>query len=323
MKNKCFPFLRYLIGILFLLLPISGVRGQEITAHAAVSRDLTYKTVDGHALKLDFYRADTTANRPKPLLVFIHGGSWMHGDKSELNGGFQHQILEALLRAGVNVAAINYRLVSDKSEIFYPEPLSDCKDAVRWLKSRAKELAVDTSNVNIAGTSAGAHLSLLLAYSPDTLGRGDKALSPYSARVKRCVDIYGPTNLCKMLRPTFNPLILPLAKLFVPKSLMHTRQTLLYAFSGTTGRHPHLQRKACKIFSPVVYVDHAVPTLIFHGNKDGLVPFKQSVRLQSLLKHQGKLSELHTIEGQDHGFPTLSEEKGAEIARQIVSFLSH
>lgn len=323
MKNRHQPFLRSLFGILLFLLAIPCIQGQNLPAQAKTYRDLTYKTVDGHALKLDFYRADTTTNRLKPLLVFIHGGSWMHGDKGELDKGFQHQILEALLCAGISVASINYRLVSDKSEIIYPKPLSDCKDAVRWLKSRAQDLAVDTSNVNVAGTSAGAHLSLLLAYSPDTLGRGDKALAPYSARVKRCVDIYGPTNLCKMLRPTINPLILPLTKLFVSKSMMQTRRTLLHAFSGTTGRHPHLQRKACKTFSPVVYVDHAVPTLIFHGNKDGLVPFKQSVRLQHLLHRHGKASELHTIEGEDHGFPTLSKEKGAEIARQIVSFLSN
>lgn len=322
MKNRHQPFQRYLFGILLCLFAISGAQGQELPAHAAIYRDLTYKTIEGQALHLDFYRCDTTTNQPKPLLVFIHGGSWMHGDKSELNKGFQHQILETLLRAGINVASINYRLVSGQSETVYPKPLSDCKDAVRWLKSHAQTLAVDTSNVNVAGTSAGAHLSLLLAYSPDTLGRGDAALASYSARVKRCVDIYGPTNLCKMLRPTINPLILPLAKLFVSKSMMQTRRTLLHAFSGTTGRHPHLQRKACKTFSPILYVDHAVPTLIFHGNKDGLVPFKQSVRLQSLLQRHGKLSELHTIKGEDHGFPTLPEEKGAEIARQIAAFLS-
>lgn len=322
MKNKNLPYLRCLVGLFFILLAFQNTQGQELPQHARIYRDLTYKIVDGQALKLDFYRADTLANRAAPLLVFIHGGSWMHGDKSELNKGFQHQILEALLRAGINVASINYRLVSDKSETFYPKPLSDCKDAVRWLKSRAQSLAVDTSNVSVAGTSAGAHLSLLVAYSPDTLGRSDQALSPYSARVKRCVDVYGPTNLCKMFRPTINPLILPLAKIFVSKSMMHTRRTLLHAFSGSTGRHPHKQRKACKIFSPVLYVTHSVPTLIFHGNKDGLVPFKQSVRLQKLLQRNGQWSELHTIEGEDHGFPTLPKEKGAEIARQIVSFLS-
>ncbi len=53
--------------------------------------------------KLDFYKADSPI--PTPLVLYIHGGGWVNGDKNGING----QFVRTMLKNGISVASINYR----------------------------------------------------------------------------------------------------------------------------------------------------------------------------------------------------------------------
>jgi acetyl esterase/lipase len=114
---------------------------------------------------LDFYKADTRG--PAPLVVFIHGGGWVGGDKY----GVAAALVKALLDEGISVAAINYRFVpqADEAGVKPPVkwPLEDAARAVQFLRSKAGEWNIDKARVGATGGSAGACSSLWLALHDD------------------------------------------------------------------------------------------------------------------------------------------------------------
>jgi acetyl esterase/lipase len=112
---------------------------------------------------LDFYKAPS--DKPTPLLFFIHGGGWVHGDKNTFNG------VKAYLDAGISVVAINYRYTSQAQAagVMPPvkAPLEDAARALQFVRSKAAEWNIDKQRIGASGGSAGACSSLWLAFHPD------------------------------------------------------------------------------------------------------------------------------------------------------------
>ena len=112
--------------------------------------------------KLDFYKAES--KEPTPLVVFIHGGGWVNGDKY----GVSAALIKALRAEGISVAAINYRFTTqaDEAGIKPPVkwPLEDAARAVQFLRSKSAEWGIDKTKVGATGGSAGACSSLWLAF---------------------------------------------------------------------------------------------------------------------------------------------------------------
>ncbi len=113
---------------------------------------------------LDFYQADSA--QPTPLVIYIHGGGFISGDKAKISEG---KDLRRFLDAGVSCAAINYRYITAPASPDIPlqDVLRDCARALQFLRSRAAELNIDKTRVAAFGSSAGAGTSLWLAAHPD------------------------------------------------------------------------------------------------------------------------------------------------------------
>ncbi len=107
---------------------------------------------------LDLYQAESAA--PTPLVIYIHGGGFTRGNKSSINQG----ILRTLLRAGISVAAIHYRLAPQSP---LPAAHEDARRALQTLRSKAAEWNLDKSEVGAFGGSTGAQLCMWLAYHDD------------------------------------------------------------------------------------------------------------------------------------------------------------
>jgi len=108
----------------------------------------------------DFYQA--TADRPTPLVFYIHGGSWQAGDKHGVNP-------KPFLAAGISVVSVNYRYISQSQEVVPPvkAPLHDAARALQFVRSKAGEWNIDKVRVGASGGSAGACSSLWLAFHDD------------------------------------------------------------------------------------------------------------------------------------------------------------
>ncbi len=104
---------------------------------------------------LDFYKAES--NKPTPLAVYIHGGGFRGGSKKSVN----KRTLKELLAAGISVAAIEYRFVSDKP---LPAAHHDSLRAIQFIRSKSAEWNIDNKRVGAFGGSAGAQICMWLAF---------------------------------------------------------------------------------------------------------------------------------------------------------------
>ena len=107
---------------------------------------------------LDLWKAKSDA--PTPLVVFIHGGGFSAGSKEALSPG----LLEPLLKAGISVMAINYRLSPGVS---FPAHYHDCARAIQFARLHAKEWNLDPKRIGATGGSAGAGTSLWIGFHDD------------------------------------------------------------------------------------------------------------------------------------------------------------
>ncbi len=120
---------------------------------------------DSERQKFDFWQAKS--DTPTPLVLLIHGGGWMGGDKT----GYGTNAIQPFLDAGISVASINYRFIPQAMEQKVEPPvkacLHDAARALQTLRSKAKEWNLDPKRVGATGGSAGACTSLWLALHND------------------------------------------------------------------------------------------------------------------------------------------------------------
>ncbi|HHY81663.1 MAG TPA: alpha/beta hydrolase [Clostridiales bacterium] len=122
-----------------------------------IIKDITYDYFD--ACKLDLY---LPKSNDFSLLVYFHGGGLEIGDKS-----FDINVYKYLISSGIAVAAANYRMYPDAK---YPEFIEDAASAVNWVFRNIENYG-HCNNIFIAGSSAGAYLSMMLCFDKKYLGK--------------------------------------------------------------------------------------------------------------------------------------------------------
>lgn len=126
----------------------------------------------GGSQTLDIYRSDQPG--PNPVLVFIHGGGFVAGDKI----GSIPERLDELLDDGWDIVSINYRLTSEDGSNAFPAAVSDSKRAVRWIRANAAAQDWDPAAVAVMGVSAGGNLAGMVATTADQPDLDDPDLPP-------------------------------------------------------------------------------------------------------------------------------------------------
>jgi acetyl esterase/lipase len=156
------------------------VQGQQPEKPAADVKDAKYGPHERNVI--DLWKAKS--DKPTPLVISIHGGGFRAGDKSSLDAN----LLARCLEAGISVAAINYRLSQHAP---FPAPMLDGGRAVQFLRSKAKDWNLDPARFAATGGSAGAGISLWLAFRDDLAdSRSDDPIARQSTRLT-CAVVFG------------------------------------------------------------------------------------------------------------------------------------
>jgi Tol biopolymer transport system component len=125
------------------------IPGEEI-------RDIKYGEHERNAFDLWLVVTD----EPTPLVVYYHGGGFRRGDKRRI----PVPLLLKLLEAGISVAGVNYRLTDTAP---FPAQMYDSAKALQFIRYHAEEYNIDPSRIGATGSSAGAGISMWLAFHDD------------------------------------------------------------------------------------------------------------------------------------------------------------
>ncbi|MBU6950699.1 alpha/beta hydrolase [Hahella sp. HN01] len=239
-------------------------------------RDMAYVS-NGHAQqKLDLHLP--SAGKNIPLIIWIHGGGWMNGDKTQ---GVPIDYVDE----GYAVASINYRLSNVAK---FPAQLEDAKAAVRWLRANAGQYDIDPERIGVWGASAGGHLAALLGTTGDVEDFDVGENLNVSSRVQAVVDYFGPTDF------------LQIDENRLPASESHDKAGS--PESRLIGGAIQDNKDKVERANPITYVNEGdAPFLIVHGDADPIVPHHQSQLLEAALKAAEVPVSFYTVKGGQHG----------------------
>jgi acetyl esterase/lipase len=242
--------------------------------------DLVYREAAGRRGRLDLFLDPRAGPGPRPLLLQIHGGGWVLGDKRQQGLPLMH----LLARRGWLCAAAGYRLAPG---VRLPEQVEDLQHAIAWLRARAPEHGGDPSFLVLTGGSAGGHLcSLLALLGADPGAERPAALAGADLSAQGCLPFYGIYDLWD-------------AGWQYPNGGLRTLME-----RHVIGR-PAVEAEALyKALSPIYRVTQAAPPfLLIHGTRDSMAPLAVARRFREQL---GKVSrapaELLEVEGAQHAF---------------------
>ena len=125
-----------------------------------VLRDLEYAQVKGVSLKLDLYRPSAMPSAPMPLVIWVHGGGWSNGSKTNCPAVW-------LATKGYTVASLDFRLLPEHP---WPAQIEDPIAALRWLRQESGKYGFDASRSAAMGGSSGGHVVAVAAGDPRVAG---------------------------------------------------------------------------------------------------------------------------------------------------------
>lgn len=129
------------------------------------------------------------SKKPTPLVVYIHGGGFNSGSKEKITANQ----LNLLLKNGIAVMAINYRLLP---EAVYPKHYMDCARAIQFARFNAKDWNIDKTKIAAIGSSAGGLTSLWLGFHDDLADpRSNDPVLRESTRLKAMAVFSAQTTL--------------------------------------------------------------------------------------------------------------------------------
>lgn len=158
----------------------STLLNNNIEEFATAHTDIQYCNTTNPAQSLDLYVPKTRYWGTVPVVVHVHGGGWLYGDKVN---GIEQRYAPLLTARGIAVATISYRLAE---EAVYPAQNDDVHCAVQYLLENASRYHLDATNIGIMGDSAGGHLAAM-----EALNRPD--------HIKAALMLYGVSDLWEQI----------------------------------------------------------------------------------------------------------------------------
>ena len=261
--------------LLLLILTVSQAAQVKPATNVDVIPDVVYGHKDGMALTFDVFKPKTNPNGA--AVIFIVSGGWVsrYTPPNEVVPRYQQ-----LFDKGFTVIMLRH---GGSPKYLIPEIVADVRRGVRFIRYRAKDWGIDPNRLGVWGWSAGGHLSLMIGLAADN---GDPTAKEdfmkESDRVQAVVAYFPPVDLRPIVRGVNPP----------P--------------TGTAlDNYPALnfEKEKAAYYSPIVFVTpDDPPTLLIHGDKDDLVPIRNSQIIFDGLEKDNVKTDFITIPGAGHGF---------------------
>jgi acetyl esterase/lipase len=256
--------------------------------------DVVYATVNGKPLALDLHLPAGVAH--PPLLIFVHGGAWMNGNKT--------QYPAFLMQRGFAVASLDFR---SSNEAPFPADVFDIKAGIRFLRAQAAMYGYRTDRIAIVGASSGGHLAQLVGVTNGLASlegtEGDHR--DQSSSIQAIVSYFGASDLTTLLAQS------------TPVGLKVRDPALKQLLGAAPDEVPEL----AKLASPIFHVDaKSPPIMLMHGDQDTQMPLNQVYEMQWAYEQAGKHAEVLILHGVDHDAVPFFKDEPVE---RVVKFLKH
>ena len=221
-----------------------------------------------HKLAVDIYLSDRnprcldeqTKRAAKGTVVFVYGGGWRQGDKSEY--GF---VADALVAEGYDVLVPNYRLYP---QVGYPDFIQDLETFFAWLSQNAATYQLNLDNAHVMAHSAGSYNTLM--YLADDRYAKPLVFDSFIG-LAGAYDFFLPTK-----DPKYIPIFEKNDKAFNAKSELPVNQS-------ATRLNQHLRR-----------------ALLIHGEDDDIVTPKNLPRTKAFLEEHGVATQTRLFKDKGH-----------------------
>lgn len=185
-------FLAGIPGLLFSQNKIKSPAGEVLCSFQNVHYGIYDKTT------FDLYLPDTIGKEKFPLVIYFHGGSFIHGDKSKIKD--QLPLITELLNNGIAYASVNYRYRKDDDSLGVRACLNDAVWFLQFIRYHADKYRIDQTHIGSYGESAGAGTSLYLAFHDDFASLASKdPVARESTRIS-CVGAIGTQATYNLFR---------------------------------------------------------------------------------------------------------------------------
>lgn len=281
--------------LLVILVLSTGVFASDSLSFT--KKEIIYGRKDGMALTMMMLKPTGKINGK--AIISVLNGNWISAPR----------MMDAFLTRSDMYLESGYTLfgvmVSSQPQYTIPDEISDLKRAVRFIRYNAKEYGIDPDHIGITGSSAGGHLSLMVATADDE--KDLKSFDPVdkiSARVQAVAVFYPPTDFINYgaanTTGKINEKGLVLAKVAAAFDFKEWNDTTgTYVSITDTKRRLEMAREISPINS--VSSDDP-PVIIIHGDKDFLVPKQQSESIIEKFREVKVHCELIIKEGGSHGW---------------------
>jgi acetyl esterase/lipase len=282
-----------------------------------LTQDIPFYTIQNSNRQLlcDLWQPQKNINHSGLAFIYLHGSAWSVLDKDYGTRTF----FKRLTAQGHVVMDVAYRLFPEAN---FLEMVHDAKHAIAWMKYNATFYQVNPERIVIGGGSAGAHLSLLTAYTSDDEKFTPADLQNVDLSVCGVISLYGESDLTATYYHTAQHLVSTSALAqskptqtadepsWIQKKIgkdFHrlgfdkgVQPGMLVPMLGGT---PNEKPEAYALFSPITYIhSDCPPTLFIHGDHDILAPLYAIRQLQIRLTKVGVPVIMHVIRQTDHAF---------------------
>jgi acetyl esterase/lipase len=260
-------------------------------------KNVPFRRVSGHTVKLDVYR-DKAGRTGRPIIMYIHGGGWVMGDKREQG----LPLLQHMARAGWLCFSVNYRL---SPGVALPDQLADVKAGLVWIREHAAEYGGDPSFVAVSGGSAGGNLAALVGLTEND-PRYQPGFEEADTSVQIAAPIYGIYDVTNRMGSQTDRFVPMLMEPLVIKAFLEDEPEKFEEMSPIDRIHPD-----------------APPFVVAQGDRDSLAPVVEARAFVAELETSSRRRVVYMeFPGAQHIFDLGYSYQSAQMIEGVLSVLN-